>query len=149
MPKITPFLWFDGPVEDAVNFYLSIFKDGKLIGSSSQKGRMITATFEIEGQQLLIYGEAPVKFNESISLFVSCKTQEEVDYYWDKLTAAGVKSRCGWLKDKFGLWWQIIPDSLGKMLQDNDREKANRVMQAMLRMDKIEMAVLQTAYDNP
>ena len=148
MSKITPFLWFDGPVEEAVNFYLSIFSNGKLISSSSQQGKMFTATFELEGQRILILGESKVKFNESISFFVSCQTQEEVNNYWNRLLEGGTKSRCGWLKDKYGLWWQIIPDTLGKMLQDSDRERANRVLQAMLKMDKIEIAILQAAYDN-
>src|SRR6185295_3535369 len=113
MATISPFLWMNGPVEEAVNFYLSIFPNGKLINSSKQNGKMFTATFELEGQQLMILGDSIAKFNESISFFINCKTQKEVDYYWDRLLAGGKKSRCGWLQDKYGLWWQVIPDSLG------------------------------------
>ena len=139
--KITPFLWFDNNAEEAAKFYCSVFKNSKIISSSP-----MSVTFELEG--LLFHGlnGGPLfKFTEAVSFFVSCETQEEVDYYWEKLTADGQESRCGWLKDKYGLSWQIIPEILGKLLNDVDRTKANRAMQAMLQMQKIEIKKLQEA----
>jgi predicted 3-demethylubiquinone-9 3-methyltransferase (glyoxalase superfamily) len=155
MQKITPFLWFDGKAEEAVNFYVSIFKNSKVgrvtrygEGGPGPKGTVMSATFQLDGQEFFALNGGPVyTFTPAISFFVNCETQEEVDQLWDKLSAGGKKDRCGWLKDKYGLSWQIIPSALGKMLQDPDPEKAKRVMQAMLQMDKIEIGGLQQAYD--
>jgi predicted 3-demethylubiquinone-9 3-methyltransferase (glyoxalase superfamily) len=153
--KITPFLWFNDNAEEAMNFYTSIFKNSK-IGSVARygetgpgpKGSVMTATFQIEGQEFIALNGGPhFKFTEAISFVVDCKTQEEVDEFWEKLSAGGEKSRCGWLKDKFGLSWQIVPDTLGKLMQDKDPEKSKRVMQAMMKMDKLIIADLQKAYD--
>jgi predicted 3-demethylubiquinone-9 3-methyltransferase (glyoxalase superfamily) len=148
MPSITPFLWFDTQAEEAMNFYLSIFKDGKVLNVHRADGRIFTVTFELQGQKIMALNAGPLfKFNEAISLFVSCDTQEEVDELWEKLSAGGEKSRCGWLKDKYGLWWQIIPTALGKLMSDPDPRKSQAVMQAMLKMNKIVIADLQKAYD--
>src|SRR5271157_6280798 len=155
MRKITPFLWFDNQAEEAMNFYVSIFKNSKTgtvtrfgEGGPGPKGTVMTATFQLEGQEFMALNGGPhFKFTEAISLFVNCETQEEVDELWEKLAAGGTKSRCGWLKDKFGLSWQIIPSALGKMLQDPDPEKSKRVMQAMLQMNKIDIGLLKQAYD--
>ncbi|SFE40451.1 Glyoxalase superfamily enzyme, possibly 3-demethylubiquinone-9 3-methyltransferase [Paenibacillus algorifonticola] len=156
MQKITPFLWFNDNAEEAIAFYYSIFKDAKMIhesrygeGGPGPVGELMTATFQLEGQQFMALNGGPhFNFNPAISLFVSCETQAEVDELWDKLTAGGGEgSRCGWLKDKFGLSWQIIPTTLGALLQDGDREKAAKVMQAMLMMDKIDIAKLKQAYN--
>ncbi|MCW3119510.1 MAG: 3-demethylubiquinone-9 3-methyltransferase [Chitinophagaceae bacterium] len=155
MQKITPFLWFDKQAEEAMNFYTSIFKNSK-IGSVSRygdagpgpKGTVMVASFELEGQKFTaINGGPQFKFTEAISFLVDCKTQEEVDYFWGKLAEGGSESRCGWLKDKFGLSWQIVPETLGKLMSDPDPEKSKRVMIAMLKMDKIIMADLLKAYD--
>lgn len=155
MQKITPFLWFDTQAEEAMNFYTSIFKNSK-IGSVSrygeagpgQKGTVMTGTFELDGQEFMALNAGPqFKFTEAISFFVRCEDQEEVDYFWDKLTEGGQESQCGWLKDKFGMSWQIIPNALGEMLGDKDRAKAQRVMQAMLQMRKIDIKRLKEAYD--
>ena len=147
MQKITLFLWFDGKAEEAINFYTSIFKNSKVgsisrwgEGSPFPKGQVMSATFELDGQQFYAFDAGPqFKFTEAISFFVDCKTQEEVDHFWEKLSAAGEKSRCGWLKDKFGVSWQIVPTILGELLQDKDPEKSKRVMNAMLQMDKIDI----------
>jgi len=153
MPKITPFLWFDNNAEEAMTFYTSIFKNSK-IGSVARygeagpgpKGTVMTATFQIEGQQFMVLNGGPqFKFTEAISLFVNCETQKEVDELWAKLSAGGEKGRCGWLKDKYGLSWQIIPTALGQLLHDKDPEKSKRVMQAMLQMDKIDIQRLKQA----
>src|SRR5688572_11995773 len=153
--KITPFLWFNDNAEEAINFYTSIFKNSK-IGSVARygeagpgpKGSVMTATFQIEGQEFIALNGGPhFKFTEAISFVVDCDTQEEVDEFWEKLSAGGEKSRCGWLKDKFGLSWQVTPNILGKLMQDKDPEKAKRVMQAMMKMDKLIIADLQKAYD--
>jgi len=157
MQKITPFLWFDGQAEEAMNFYVSIFKNSKVIHVSrygeagpGPKGTVMSATFQLEGQQFMALNGGPLfKFTPAISLFVSCETQEEVDKLWKKLSAAGSEERCGWLRDKYGLSWQIIPTLLAKLLQDKDPEKARRVMTAMLKMDKIDSKVLKQAYDQP
>jgi predicted 3-demethylubiquinone-9 3-methyltransferase (glyoxalase superfamily) len=153
--KITPFLWFDNNAEEAMNHYVSIFKDSRIVdirrygdAGPGPKGSVMTGTFEIEGQQFMALNGGPhFKFSEAISLFVNCGTQAEVDDLWDKLSAGGQESRCGWLKDKFGLSWQIIPTALGEMLGDPDPKKAGRVMQAMMKMGKIDVALLQAAYD--
>lgn len=155
MQKITPFLWFDGKTEEAVNFYTAIFKNSKIVnlnrwgeGSPFPKGQIMSATFELAGQQFYAIDAGPqFKFTEAISFFVDCETQEEVDYFWEKLSSGGSPSQCGWLKDKFGVSWQIVPTILGKLLGDKDAAKAGRVMQAMLQMTKIDIKILQQAYD--
>jgi predicted 3-demethylubiquinone-9 3-methyltransferase (glyoxalase superfamily) len=155
MQKITPFLWFDGKAEEAMNFYVSIFKNSKVVSVTrygdagpGPKGSVMSATFQLEGQQFYALNGGPqFTFTPAISLFVNCETQKEVDKLWEKLSEGGRKDRCGWLQDKFGLSWQIIPTVLGKMLQDKDRKKADRVMQAMLQMDKIDINRLKQAYD--
>jgi predicted 3-demethylubiquinone-9 3-methyltransferase (glyoxalase superfamily) len=154
MQKITPFLWFDDQAEEAMNFYVSIFKNSK-VGSITRygeagpgpKGTVMSATFSLDGQDFFALNGGPLfKFTEAISFFVNCETQQEVDELWEKLSAGGKKDRCGWLKDKFGLSWQIIPSVLGKMLGDKDADKAKRVMQAMLKMDKLDIKKLEQAY---
>jgi predicted 3-demethylubiquinone-9 3-methyltransferase (glyoxalase superfamily) len=155
MQKITPFLWFDDNAEEAMNFYISIFKNSKIVNITRNgeagpgpKGSVLTATFQLEGQQFMALNGGPLfKFTEAISLFVSCETQAEVDDLWERLSAGGAKSQCGWLKDKYGLSWQIIPTALGKLMNDPDPVKAQRVMTAMLKMTKIDVAGLQKAYD--
>jgi predicted 3-demethylubiquinone-9 3-methyltransferase (glyoxalase superfamily) len=154
MPKITPFLWFDGTAEQAMNFYLSIFKNSKAgrirrYGDKGPgpKGAVMSVEFELEGQRFIgLNGGPHYKFSPAISFFVDCTTQAEVDELWDKLSEGGQPNRCGWLTDKFGVTWQIIPTVLGELLQDQDREKSGRVMQAMLQMQKIDIAALQRAY---
>ncbi len=150
MQKITPFLWFDGKAEEAMNFYVSIFKNSKIV-SVSRAGaeRKVTGcTFQLDGQEFLALNGGPqFTFTPAISLFVNCETQQEVDELWERLSEGGAKERCGWLKDKYGLSWQIIPSVLGKMLHDKDPEKANRVMKAMLQMNKIDIQSLKRAYD--
>jgi predicted 3-demethylubiquinone-9 3-methyltransferase (glyoxalase superfamily) len=142
MQKVTPFLWLDGKLEEAVKFYMTVFKNARI-----ESINPMTATFVIEGQEFMALNGGPqFKFNEAISFFIRCDSQDEVDYYWQSLTNGGVESRCGWLKDRFGLSWQVIPDVLGSYLSDPDRAKANRVMQAMLKMTKIDIAALETAY---
>ena len=153
MQTITPFLWFDGKAEEAMNFYVSIFKNSK-VGSVSRcgeggpgpKGSVMSATFQLLGQEFIALNGGPMfTFSPAISFFVNCETQEEVDELWEKLSAGGEKQRCGWLKDKYGLSWQIIPSILGKLLQDKDAQKSSRAMQAMLQMDKIDIKRLQQA----
>ncbi len=159
MQKITPFLWFDDQAEDAVNFYTSLFKNSKIgrifhyTEEAAEKsgrpvGSVLTIEFEIEGQKFVALNGGPLfKFNESVSFVINCETQEEVDYFWGKLTAdGGEESACGWLKDKFGLSWQVTPTVLIDMLHDKDPEKAERVMKAMLQMQKIEIPKLKAAY---
>ena len=155
MQKITPFLWFDGNAEEAMNFYVSVFNNSKVVrvtrygeGGPGPKGAVMSATFELDGQQFYALNGGPqFTFTPAISLFVNCETQQEVDELWDKLSEGGKKEKCGWLKDKYGLSWQIIPSALGKLLGDKDPAKANRVMMAMLQMDKIDIQGLQQAYD--
>jgi predicted 3-demethylubiquinone-9 3-methyltransferase (glyoxalase superfamily) len=143
MQKIIPFLWFDGNIEEVVKFYTTVFPDVRVESLSP-----MNATFAIDGQEFIALNGGPqYKFNEAVSFFIRCETQEEVDYFWQKLTNdGGVESQCGWLKDKFGLSWQVIPNVLGQYLSDPDRAKANRVMQAMLKMTKIDVAALEAAY---
>ncbi len=149
MQKITPFLWFDGKLEEAMNFYVSIFKNAKIINSHHIGPGMMTATFEIEGQRFMGLDAGPkFKFTEAISFFVNCKTQEEVDDLWEKLSAGGEKSMCGWLKDKYGLSWQIIPAALGELMNDPNPIKSRNVMNAILKMSKIEIKELRKAYDS-
>jgi predicted 3-demethylubiquinone-9 3-methyltransferase (glyoxalase superfamily) len=157
MKKITPFLWFDNQAEEAMNFYVSIFKHSKILsvsrygeGSPYPAGTLMTASFQLGNQEFMVLNAGPLfKFTEAISFFVDCETQAEVDEFWEKLSAGGEKSPCGWLKDKFGVSWQIVPPALGEMLGDKDPEKARRVMEAMLKMDKIDVATLKRAYDQP
>ena len=153
--KITPFLWFDNNAEEAMKFYTSIFKNSK-VGSvvrygeagPGPKGTVMTGTFQLEGQEFIVLNGGPLfKFTEAISFVVDCQSQGEVDHFWDKLSEGGEKSRCGWLKDKFGLSWQVVPSILSQLLGDKDPEKAKRVMEAMLKMDKIVIKDLQNAYD--
>jgi predicted 3-demethylubiquinone-9 3-methyltransferase (glyoxalase superfamily) len=155
MQKITPFLWFDGNAEEAMNFYVSVFKNSKVVSvrrygdaGPGPKGTVMTATFQIEGQEFYALNGGPVyKFSPAISFFVDCKSQQEVDVLYDKLSAGGEKEPCGWLRDKYGISWQIIPSALGKMLGDKDPRKAGNVMQAMLQMKKIDIKKLEEAYD--
>jgi predicted 3-demethylubiquinone-9 3-methyltransferase (glyoxalase superfamily) len=157
MQKITPFLWFDDNAEEAVNFYTSVFKNSKVSevsrypeGSPGPAGKVMVAAFELEGQQFMALNGGPqFKFTEAISFLVNCETQEEVDDLWAKLSAGGQTSQCGWLKDKFGVSWQIVPTALGRLMSDPDPAKSQAVMQAMLKMDKIDIAKLQQAYDQP
>lgn len=143
MPKITPFLWFDGRAEEAAGFYTSIFKNSKIENVSA-----MSATFYLDGQKFMALNGGPqFTFTEAISFFVNCDTQDEVDELWEKLSAGGEPGRCGWLKDKFGLSWQIIPSVLGDMLQDEDEEKSQRVMTAMLQMGKLDIDGLTRAYE--
>jgi predicted 3-demethylubiquinone-9 3-methyltransferase (glyoxalase superfamily) len=151
MKKITPFLWFDTQAEEAMNFYISIFKNSKVgsVQRAGPEGPVMSVTFQLEGQDFMALNAGPqFQFNEAISFFVDCKTQEEVDELWAKLTAdGGEESMCGWLKDKYGLSWQIVPSVLGEMLGDRDPQKAQRTLQAMLKMQKIIIADLQKAYE--
>ena len=149
MQKVTPFLWFDGKAEEAMNFYVSVFRNARVIELRRQgdDGPVMSGTFEIDGQTFHAFNGGPMfKFSEAISLFVNCETQDEVDELWDKLSAGGTPQRCGWLKDRFGLSWQIIPSVLGKRLQDTDPAKAQRVVQAMMGMVKIDIAGIERAY---
>jgi predicted 3-demethylubiquinone-9 3-methyltransferase (glyoxalase superfamily) len=153
--KITPFLWYDDNAEEAVNFYVSIFKNSRIKDVSrygeagpGKAGTVMTITFELEGQEFIALNGGPhFKFTEAISLSVDCQTQEEVDEFWEKLSAGGEKGPCGWLKDKYGLSWQIDPEILGELLRDPDPSKSNRVMRAMLKMNKIDIAALRRAYE--
>ena len=149
MQTITPFLWFDGQAEEAMNFYTSVFKNSKVINvSPGPNGKAMSVTFELNGQKFHALNAGPqFKFNEAISMFIDCETQEEVDELWEKLSAGGEESKCGWLKDKYGLWWQVIPSTLGKLLSDPDPEKSKRVLNAMLQMSKIDIAALKQAYN--
>lgn len=151
MKKITPFLWFDTQAEQAMNYYASIFRNSKVLEVQRQgpDGPVFSVSFELDGQEFMGLNAGPrFKFNESISFFVNCENQKEVDEYWNKLIAdGGEESMCGWCKDKFGLWWQIIPKQLGDLMGDPDPAKAQRVVQAMLKMQKIIVADLQKAYD--
>lgn len=155
MKKITPFLWFNDNAEEAMNFYVSIFKNSRVISITrygeempEMKGKVLTGIFELDGQQLMALDGGPeFPFTEAVSLYVNCETQEEVDKLWEKLVQGGEESMCGWLKDKYGLSWQIIPTTLGEMLGDKDPEKAGRVMRAMLQMHKIDTEILRQAYE--
>ena len=153
--QITPFLWFDDNADEAVNFYLSIFKDSRLLDATrygeagpGPKGTIMTATFELNGQQFIALNGGPrFKFTEAVSFVVKCETQEEIDYYWDKLLDGGEPQRCGWLKDRFGLSWQIVPAQLSELFGGNDPQRAGRVMQAMMQMVKFDIAKLKQGYD--
>jgi predicted 3-demethylubiquinone-9 3-methyltransferase (glyoxalase superfamily) len=160
MQKITPFLWFDDQAEEAVNFYTSLFKNSKIgrifrnteeVAEKTDRpvGSVLTIEFEIEDQKFVALNGGPLfKFNESVSFVINCETQEEVDHFWEKLTAdGGEESACGWLRDKFGVSWQVTPTVLIDMLHDSDQEKSGRVMQAMLQMKKIDIKALKDAYE--
>ena len=157
--KISPFLWFDHQAEDAVNFYVSIFKNSK-IGSVTRyveeaakasgrpKGSVMTVAFELNGQEFVALNGGPIfKFTEAISFVVNCETQAEVDHFWEKLSGGGQEVQCGWLKDRFGVSWQVVPTVLAEMLHDKDREKSKRAMAAMLKMKKINVEALKKAYE--
>jgi predicted 3-demethylubiquinone-9 3-methyltransferase (glyoxalase superfamily) len=153
--RVTPFLWFEDRAEEAINFYMSIFKDSQIVHinrlpaqAPGKEGRMLTATIRIKGLELMILEGGPMfKFSPAVSFFVHCETQEEVDFLWDKLTAEGKPSQCGWLDDKYGITWQIVPDALGRLMGDPDPAKARAVMQAMMKMIKLDSAALQAAHD--
>jgi len=150
MKKITPFLWFETQAEEAMNFYVSLFKNSKVKDiSRGADGKAFTVSFELDGQEFMGLNAGPqFKFNEAVSMYVNCEDQAEVDYFWDALTAdGGEESMCGWLKDKYGLSWQIVPKQLTELMGDPDPEKSQRVMDAMLKMQKIIVADLQKAYD--
>lgn len=155
MQKIAPCLWFDGKAEEAMKFYTSIFKNSK-VGKISyygdagpgEKGSVMAVSFELDGQEFMgLNGGPNFSFTPAISFFVNCETQEEVDHYWDKLLQGGQAQQCGWLTDKFGVCWQIVPNALGEMMSDKDPEKSRRVMQAMLKMIKLDVATLKRAYE--
>jgi predicted 3-demethylubiquinone-9 3-methyltransferase (glyoxalase superfamily) len=154
--KISPFLWFDDKAEEAVNFYVSVFKNSRIVSTThysdvpGPEGKVMSMVFELEGQQFMALNGGPgvFTFTGAISFFVKCETQEEVDHLWEKLSEGGEKQRCGWLKDKYGVVWQIIPTLLGKMLNDHDPARVRRVTSAMLKMDKIIMEDLRLAYEN-
>jgi predicted 3-demethylubiquinone-9 3-methyltransferase (glyoxalase superfamily) len=150
MRKITPFLWFDDQAEQAMRFYVSIFKNSKVLEvTPGPDGKVMGVRFELEGQEFTGLNAGPeFKFTEAISFMIDCKDQAEVDYYWDKLTAdGGEPSQCGWLKDKYGLSWQVVPSALGELMTDPDPAKANRVTQALMQMSKIDVAKLEAARD--
>ena len=161
MQKITPHLWFDNQAEEAVNFYTSIFKNSKTVNvarygeegakaSARPKGTVMTVTFQLEGQEFMALNGGPVfTFSPAISLVVNCETQKEVDYYWERLSQGGDEKaqQCGWLKDKYGVSWQIVPVVLGQMMQDKDARKSERVMHALLQMKKIDIEGLKKAYN--
>ena len=154
MKKITPCLWFDGNAEEAVNFYTSVFKNFKVgevmrygDAGPGPKGSVLTVAFELEGQEFIALNGGPMyQFSPAVSFFVNCDTQEEIDEFWEKLSEDGQTQQCGWLTDKYGVTWQIVPRMLGTMLQDEDAAKSKRVMQAMLKMTKLDIALLQQAY---
>lgn len=155
MPEITPFLWFDTEAEEAAEHYVSIFPNSKINSVSrygdagpGQKGRVMTISFELDGKPFTALNGGPMfQFTEAVSLFIHCKDQDEVDHYWDRLSQGGQPGRCGWLKDRFGLSWQVVPDALPRLLGDSDRGRSSRAMQAMMQMNKIDIAGLQRAAD--
>ena len=148
-PTITPFLWFGGQAEEAMNFYASIFPQSKILSVSRVHGQVMSVQFELQGQKFMgLNADATFKFNEAISFFVGCETQQEIDELWSKLTAdGGASSRCGWLKDKFGLSWQIVPNALGRLMGGGTPEQSKRVMDALFKMDKLDLSELQRAFD--
>lgn len=155
MQRITPFLWFDNNAEEAMNFYVSVFKNSRVgrvtrygDAGPGPAGTVMTVEFELDGQEFVgLNGGPHFQFTEAVSFTVRCETQEEIDYYWDKLSEGGATSRCGWLKDKFGLSWQVEPRILGDLMADKDPVKAKRVMEAMLKMDKIDIEPIRRAYE--
>lgn len=161
MKKLTPCLWFDSNAEEAASFYTSIFKNSKIVNithytqagaeiSGRSKGMVMTVTFELNGQEFMALNGGPVfKFSEAVSFIVKCENQEEIDYYWERLSEGGDEKaqQCGWLKDKYGLSWQIVPSVLGEMLQDKNDGKSEKVMQAILQMKKLDIKALKRAYE--
>jgi len=160
MDKITPSLWFDNNAEDAMNYYVSVFKNSRIIRIDrypdesldehfkGMSGKVINGEFELDGQRFICLDGGPIfKFNEAVSFTVTCEDQEEVDYFWDKLSSVPEAEQCGWCKDKFGVSWQIVPRRMSELLADPDTEKANRAMQAMMKMHKISIADLEAAYE--
>jgi len=159
MQKITTFLWFDGQAEEAAQYYVSIFKNSRIVGTTRYdeeaskaagrpKGSVMTVEFELDGQRFTALNGGPLfKFTEAISLVVSCENQKEIDYFWEKLSAGGQEVECGWLKDRYGLSWQVVPDGLMDMLESKDPEKSRRVMAAVLKMKKLDTAALTKAYE--
>jgi len=153
--KISPFLWFDGKAEEAAEFYISVFPNSKIgdilrngPDGPGPQGSVLTVAFELDGQKFTALNGGPhYKFSPATSFVVNCETQDEVDYYWEKLSAGGKTMQCGWLDDKYGVTWQVVPSVLVKMLQDKDAEKAHRVMQTMMQMVKLDIKPLQQAYD--
>jgi predicted 3-demethylubiquinone-9 3-methyltransferase (glyoxalase superfamily) len=149
MKKITPFLWFDSNLEQAMNFYTSIFKNSRISNVTKNNGKIFSANFELDGQEFYAINGGPrFKFTEAISFFVNCETQNEINYFWQKLSEGGEKGQCGWLKDKFGLSWQIVPTVLSKLLNDPDPVKSQRVMNAMLKMTRLDINSLKEAYEH-
>jgi predicted 3-demethylubiquinone-9 3-methyltransferase (glyoxalase superfamily) len=158
MQRITPCLWFDSQAEEAVNFYISVFKNSKILTvarygeagakvSGRPKGSVMTVTFKLDGQEFMALNGGPIfKFTEAISFIVNCKTQKEIDELWEKLSEGGEKGVCGWLKDKYGLSWQVVPTAMGKMMKDADPAKLERVMKAVLQMTKLDIKTLKQAY---
>jgi predicted 3-demethylubiquinone-9 3-methyltransferase (glyoxalase superfamily) len=157
MPKITPFLWFDTQAEEAAKFYVSIFKNSKIVSVAryggagpGPKGGVMTVVFQLDGQEFIgLNGGPQYNFTEAVSFSISCESQQEVDEYWGKLSAGGEEQPCGWLKDRYGLSWQVTPTALGRMLSDPDPKKSRRVVDAMFTMKKIDLGVLQQAYQGP
>jgi predicted 3-demethylubiquinone-9 3-methyltransferase (glyoxalase superfamily) len=148
MQKIKTFLWFDNQAEEAANYYVSIFKDSKILSVNRANGKVLLVTFKLQGQEFIALNGGPqFKFTEAISLFVNCETQQEVDELWDKLSQGGSQGRCGWLKDRYGMSWQIVPSALGKLMSDPDPQKSQAVMQAMMKMNKIVIQDLQKAHE--
>ncbi|NLI39909.1 MAG: VOC family protein [Caldisericales bacterium] len=155
MPKITPYLWFENKAEEAVNFYVSIFRNSKILDITKfngndvgQDGAIVSITFQLEGQQFYALDGGPqFTFSPAVSFFISCETQQEIDHYWEKLSCGGEKQMCGWLKDKYGLSWQVVPAILGEMMQDSDAERLGRVTKAMLQMQKLDISLLKKAYE--
>lgn len=153
MPRISPFLWFDTQAEEAANLYTSIFPNSRITkvsrygeGGPRPKGSVMVVEFELDGQRMMALNGGPhFKFTEAVSLVVECKTQEDVDYYWEKLSAGGQEVQCGWLKDKFGLSWQVVPTALGELMSDPDPRRAKRAMEAMLKMKKLDLNALRAA----
>ncbi len=155
MPKITPYLWFESKAEEAVNFYVSIFRDSKIMNITKfdgkdvgQEGAVVSITFQLEGQQFYALNGGPqFTFSPAVSFYIDCETQQEIDHYWEKLSCGGEKQMCGWLKDKYGLSWQVVPVILGEMMQDRDAERLERVTKAMLQMQKLDIGLLKKAYE--
>lgn len=153
--RITTFLWFDNNAEDAIDLYTSVFRNAKIVNLArygdagpGPKGSLMTASFELDGQQFIALNGGPLyKFTEAISLVINCETQEEVDHYWEKLSAGGQQSQCGWLKDRFGLSWQVVPTALAELMADKDPRKSANVMRAMLQMKKLDIGKLREAYE--
>ena len=155
MQKITPFLWFNNNAEEAVQFYTSVFQDTKVLnmvrytaGGPGPEGEVMTVVFQVQGQTFIALNGGPqFQFTEAVSFVVNCESQAEVDHYWEKLSEGGQKSHCGWLKDKFGLSWQVVPTAMSGLLSSQDPERTKRVMETMMKMDKLEIAALEQAYN--